>query len=201
MRPWSPWLSRLSTSVLSKVAANCSNSTPLGGRGRRVAAMRAPPPAPSGRGTGARARSPGGSCDQRVIARERADLDERFRGTAPLAELVLERAGVLERGDCPMPRKRSRVPAGQLAGVERSRQDRAVADAGLDAAADQARVKAVVVGVEAQVAVPAKASISGAFSLSRWRTGPSARQRVPVRRSRARAQPHGDRWRRGLAES
>ena len=138
MRAWPPWLSRLSVSVLSSVAANCSiapllvagavgelGQRPRGGRRLEL------------RGTGARALMPGGSCDQLVVAGQRADLDDRLAAAAFVA-LGLQRAGVLERGDRAVLGERARVPAGQLAGVQRDRSDLALADARLDAAADQA---------------------------------------------------------------
>ena len=102
VRPWPPWLSRLSTSVLSSAAADCSSSTHRRGHGRRASATRGLRRAPSGRGTGAPAPSWGGSCDQRVVARERADLDDRLSDAATLGAFGVQGAGMFERGDRPM---------------------------------------------------------------------------------------------------
>ena len=94
------------------------------GRGRRAWAAPARRRAPSARGTGARARTPGGSCDQPVIARQRAVLDCRLRGgRGARSRWRLQRAGVLERGDRAVLRERARVAAGELAGVQRDRDD------------------------------------------------------------------------------
>src|SRR5215213_10017352 len=123
MRPWPPWLSRLSTSVLSSAAANCSKLH-SSARARSASLGNALAAAgPSAPGTGARAPSSGGSCDQRVVGRQRTDLDVRFVRTAALVALELERAGVLERGDRLMLGEAARVTAGVLAAVQRHRQD------------------------------------------------------------------------------
>jgi hypothetical protein len=79
-----------------------------------------------------------------------ADLDRGLVAALALMALLFERAGVLERGQRAVLGERARVSAGELAGVQRDRDDLAVADAGFDAATDQARVQRVVAGIEAQ---------------------------------------------------
>src|SRR4051812_29499614 len=133
MRPWPPWLSRLSTSVLSRAAANRSKLQSPPGRARRAWAAPGRRPAPSGRGTGARVPRTVESRDQRVVAGQRADLDRRLALAAVLVALALQRAGVLERGDRPVARERPDVSAGQFARVQRDRGHLAVGHPGLDA--------------------------------------------------------------------
>jgi hypothetical protein len=88
--------------------------------------------------------------DQRVVAGKRPLLDLGLgRGAAQLAQ----RIGVLERGDRAITGKRTGVSAGELARVERHREQLALRDAELDAAADQARVERVVARVDAHVRV------------------------------------------------
>ena len=115
-----------------------------GALGERSAAP-GPRPALSSPGTGARARR-AWSCDQLVIDRQRPLLDQQLVTRLPVAGA--ERPGVLERGDGPVLREHALVPAGELAGVQRDRDDLPLGDADLDAPADQVRVQRVVVGVE-----------------------------------------------------
>ena len=82
-----------------------------------------------------------GSCDQRVIDVQRPDLDLRA-GVAPIVAAGPQGAGVLERGDCPVPRKDAAVPAGDLAGVQRDRRDLALIDASPRRAGRPARDRA-----------------------------------------------------------
>ena len=77
----------------------------------------------------------GGSCDQRVVARQRPDLDRRLDVDAAGPE----RPRVREIGDRPVLGEAALVAAGELAGVQRDRQDLGRRDADLDAPADQRR--------------------------------------------------------------
>jgi len=52
---------------------------------------------------------------------------------------LLERAGVLDRGDRPMPREAAGVPAGVLAGVQADRRDLGLRDPNLGPPTGQRR--------------------------------------------------------------
>jgi hypothetical protein len=75
----------------------------------------------------------------RSAGHRRPASEPRPGAGAPLAlkALLFEPAGVLERGDRPLLGKRTRVMAGELAGVQGDREVLAVADADLDLASDQ----------------------------------------------------------------
>ena len=93
----------------------------------------------------------GGSCDQLVIERERANLDDRLAAT--LAALGLQGAGMLERGDRAVLGKRPRMAARELTAVQRDRGDLTLIDANVDAAPNQAGIQRVVAGIETQIPV------------------------------------------------
>ena len=95
----------------------------------------------------------GGSCDQRVIGGQRADLDDRLAWPRRSARWALSARACSSAVIVRCRANDARVPAGELAGVQRDREDLALGDAGLDAAADQPRVERVVAGVEAQIGV------------------------------------------------
>jgi len=90
----------------------------------------------------------GGSRDQLVIERERANLDDRLAAT--LAALGLQHAGMLERSDRAVLGKRARMAARDLTAVQRDRGDLTLIDANVDAAPDESGIQRVVAGIEAQ---------------------------------------------------
>ncbi len=135
-----------------------------------------------------------------VLAGSFGDLSERA-------------ACVLERGNRAVLGEAASMATGELAGVESGGHDLALGDLDLDAAADEARIERVVVGVKAQVWVrrdPRDPAASHADRLSRvrvgrWRAADEADERLPPERGAA---PNGGRggtsrpWRRrGLQSS
>jgi hypothetical protein len=92
-------------------------------------------------------------CASSVADRQRPGLDDRLDLVVVAVAAALQSAGVLERGDRAMPGKRSGVPASQLSAVERDRENLAVSDPDLDAAADEVGVQRVVAGIEPNVRI------------------------------------------------
>src|ERR1700756_5268970 len=109
------------------------SSNPPGGRGRRAWPAIWLRRASSSPGTDAQARTRG-SCDQLVIDSQRPLLDDDL---VLAATALAQRPSVLESGDRLVLRKAALVPARELAAVQRNRHDLPLADAHLDATADQ----------------------------------------------------------------
>jgi hypothetical protein len=131
-----------------------------------------------------------------VVAGERAGLDLGLgRGAAQLPE----RSRVLGRGDRAVARERARVLRGDLARVEADGEDLALRDLELDAAADQARVERVVVGVDPDVGSGA-IRVTRRRSTSGMRSG-SSRIIESSSASRSTGRQRRVRWKRGLARS
>src|SRR6202012_5445032 len=115
--------------------------------GRPAPAAPEPRLEPSKRGTGARAQ-PAWSCrDQRVIARQRSDLDLDRVALAALLAVTLE-LGLMAGIDDRQPAgEHALMASGELAGVQQHRGDVRLGDTDLDATPRERGVDRVVVAI------------------------------------------------------